>query len=103
MNEKLSVALAESYWIDDLQRQVRVRRKALPEILQFFKDELEVDVEHDDNPITIMSLLFRRIIRVLLSESKNEELNDNDSILLYYAKINLIDKEEDQDHLPVKV
>jgi hypothetical protein len=33
MNEKLSATLEESYWIDGLQRQVRVRRKALPEIL----------------------------------------------------------------------
>ena len=103
MNEKLSATLEESYWIDGLQRQVRVRRKALPEILQFFDDKLEVDVEADDNPTTIMSSLFRRIIRVLRSESNNEEINDSDSIFLYHAKSNLIDEDEDQDHLPVPV
>jgi hypothetical protein len=55
MREFLSDRLNRSFWIDDLQRQIKVKKKALPEIAMYLGSL------HNESPsITAMSTLLKK-------------------------------------------
>ena len=72
----------QSSWIDGLQRQIKVRRKALPEILVYLESS-EFDNKYTDIFETIKSL-FLRIDDVL----NNINLNNEDIIFKDHATKN---------------
>ena len=72
----ITVELVESSWIDCLQRQVRVRRKAFPEIMILFTQLQEEEVV-DDDKIEIIRL-FQRINHFITNDGPptNEESDE---------------------------
>ena len=109
MESKLSVTLSESVWIDGLQRQVQVRKKALPEIMlwcnQIEMDDAEANAENElrnSNGQAMMIALFRRIHDVLQADVEN--LNNDDLSFLNHIESNLLYKYQDEEeHLPIPV
>ena len=90
----------DSCWIDGLQRQVRVRKKALPEIM-IHLDHLSQETEIvGECHISIMITLFRRINFVI--ESMDERSNENETFYEHVIN-NLLYDDKDKDHLPIPV
>lgn len=89
--------VTKTSWIDGLQRQVKVRTKALKEIEKWCEkiiNDDNIDMEDDNEPKTIMINLFRRIIRVNNGEESDEEFCD-------HVKKNLL--HDENMHLPIPV
>ena len=98
--------LSDTLWINGLQRQVDVRKKALPELMFWcdkiegeFKNEYASTNESDGSEEVIY--IFRSINHVVQSDSSvftNEELS-----FLEHAESNLIFIDPDNSHLPIPV
>ena len=76
MLEMIPNSLEETCWIDGLQRQVKLRRLALPELMLWCNS-----IENDDDNINIegvleMNRIFRLINRVATTDSC--ELSDDE-------------------------
>ena len=101
IEEKLNNDLKLSCFIDGVQHQVRIRKKALPEIYEY----IESLNRPDDflHPICIMIDLFLHIKTLLTtSASNNRELNNQETIQLNHLNEELL-YDDDKRHLPVPV
>ena len=60
MDEKLKVDIEESIWVIMLQQQIRVRKRAFPEIIDYINSN---DAENDNNKygVETMKELFRKM------------------------------------------
>ena len=84
--------IRKSAWIDGLQHQVFVRRKALREVIDYCDS-----LEEESNPISSMIELFRSIHQELANENvEDEEFRD-------HICSNLLDDDFRFDHLPCPV
>ena len=84
--------IRKSAWIDGLQHQVFVRRKALREVIDYCDS-----LEEESNPISSMIELFRSIHQELANENvEDEEFRD-------HICSNLLDDDFGFDHLPCPV
>ena len=100
MDEKLNIDIRKSCWIDALHHQVRIRAKALNEVL----DHLEKR-NRDGEIVEESDQQLFRLLKVLNNNwppSRNTRLSDADKTLLAFAEKELlyVDKE---DHLPIPV
>ena len=83
------MTIQNSYLIYDLQRQVQVKRKALPEILH------RINTLNSNNDVAIREMfnMFRSIMTI--SQRENDvEMNNDDTTFLEHVKDNLIDKKD---------
>jgi predicted GIY-YIG superfamily endonuclease len=101
LDKKLSDCVFKSIWVDGLLHQIRLRKKALPEVKQYLDS---VDTNNDEHPeaLMIMLELFKKIM-YLMDSNNEDDLNDNDTTVLGFVLENLIDNNDAQDHLPVPV
>ena len=60
MDEKLKVDIEESIWVNMLQQQIRVRKRAFLEIIDYINSN---DAENDNNEygVETMKELFRKM------------------------------------------
>ena len=105
LDEELKTNLNETIWVDFLLQQVKVRRKAFPEIMKYLA-EIEGDVNDDEgeersHAITAMSTIFHEI--QLVCENRRENLDEAQIIFLIHVETNLMVDNDDEDHLPVPV
>ena len=93
--------LFESSWIDCLQRKIKFRKKALPEIMSWCeKRKLEIETRLDfDNPELIVIDLFTQINEIVMQGDQN----NIDNNFLRHIKKNLMYDDKDEDFLPVIV
>jgi hypothetical protein len=96
----LSPDLEKSSWIDGLQRQIKVRKKALPEILQYLQNEYFEDTEYNGVVID----LFQDIVTIIQKDHDGTELLSNrEQDFLEHIKENLLEEDDGKEHLPVPV
>ena len=101
MDTHITINIRESFLIDGLQRQVKLREKALIELMKWCDTlEDEDNIEQDDNGQQEMITLFRDINNIVNIDV--EEVNDDDRIFLKHIRDNLLWNETD-DHLPIPV
>ena len=98
--ESISNDVCSSMWIDGVQRQIKIRRKALPEI-KIFLSTLTVPVERYD-PLNIMLTLFKDIIRIYELKENGSEMTDTDKIKFRFMESSLI-YDDSERHLPIPV
>ena len=119
MREKLNEDIIQTCFIDDLQQQVKIRSKTLPDIkshLNGIKIELELDNQEDYDFYTYnehMTHVRRESIQLMLQildetshviETSEEDLNETQMIILNHVNCNLIDHKTDKSpHLPIPV
>jgi predicted GIY-YIG superfamily endonuclease len=101
MNDLLTDNLTETHWIDGLQRKVKIRRSAIPELLEWCSyletEEANVEVAGKESMIEVM----KQIEYVL--ENDDEDILDDDGIsFLSHVKENMI-YDDEKEHLPVVV
>lgn len=105
LDEELKTNLNETIWVDCLLQQVKVRRKAFPEIMKYLAeiegDDNDEEDEERSHAITAMSIIFHEIHSVC--ENRRENLNEAQIIFLIHVETNLMVDNEDEDHLPVPV
>ena len=97
--EKIVSVLSESCWIDGLQRQIRVRKEAMSEIL-LWCDEIQRDGGNRYN--LDMISLFLRIDRALASENE-PNLSDEEIEFREFMHANLLHHDEKEEHLPIPI
>jgi len=97
--DKIVNVLSESCWIDGLQRQIRVRKKAMAEILQWC-DKIQQDGGNRFN--VDMISLFLRINRVLTSENE-ANLSEEEIEFREFMHQNLLHQDEKEEHLPIPI
>jgi hypothetical protein len=94
LNEMISIELFESSWVDGLQHKVMVRKRALPEIMQYCES---IDIRGIDESLTLMIALFTDINKELQSDVVlNESFRS-------HIEMNLLDDDESFEHLPCPV
>ena len=102
---KITLLLPESSWIDGLQRQVRVRKKALSEINSWF--EKTSQEEYDDHML-LMVELFKRVHATVQSVDNDDRTTAEDSTeehqdFCRHVFTNLLHDDDNKDHLPIPV
>jgi predicted GIY-YIG superfamily endonuclease len=103
MVEALKDNIFDSIWIDGLQRQVKLRQKAIVEITEwcnFVENEDANDNENNDGKYIMISLI-RKIQHVLVNDVTN--LEEDEVEFLAHVKDNLIYDDHTQHHLPIPV
>ena len=99
----INVRLERSFWIDCLQRQVRVRRKALPEIIAFINNIQEEEQQLDEGVRETIDF-FQQIYELVVNYNDNDErLIQQDQQLRRHIFENLLYDDDDKDHLPIPV
>lgn len=110
LESKITQDVRDSCWIDGLQRQVVVRKKALPEIIEWCNDIAEQeginldDENSNDDPygLRTMILLFYDIKAVIDGDYESDELGSSDGFAEHVLK-NLVYDDEEEDHLPIPI
>ena len=97
---KLSASLSETCWIDGLQRQIRLRRKAIGEVKKWCMTrtiEDDIDLANTENSKCMMVLLMLHICN-----SIEPDYQENDLQFRQHVIENLLHDDE-KEHLPVPV
>ena len=108
LDKNIQIELTGTSWIDCLQRRVRVRKKALPEIMQWFDSRCnELYMVHSDHEDSIIEL-FTRIFAIYYSDDKGRGIMDDLDDAEYLDFLNHVEKklilnDDEEDHLPVPV
>ena len=99
----ISHTLSKSYWIDRLQRHIRISKATLNEsILWCKKIQQETgDDTNDNDPKLLIMDLFLEINRVIYTENYN--LSDEEIIFKDLAHLHLIHHNKKDDHVPVLI
>jgi predicted GIY-YIG superfamily endonuclease len=100
MDTLLNDDLRMSPWIDGLQRKVKLRKTALPEILEWCS-YLETE-ESDQTQGRVIMIQLIRDINTVISETR-DILNEDDSQFLSFILKHLIYDDSKEDHLPIPV
>ena len=101
---KLNTDINSSCWIDGFGRQVKLRKKALPEIKKHIEEvsvEIQIDEDREES-ITIMVTLFERI-QSMMDEEEHNDHDDADEIMFNEFVTENIFAKKDYKHLPVPV
>ena len=86
-----------------MQQQIRVRKGALHEIIEYI-NSLHLDVMVDNNDgLHIMSALFQRINNVIKGQSENEDIDQLNLEFKVFINENFLDYTNESDLLPVPV
>ena len=94
ITELLEDDVTMSSWVDGLQHLIRLRKKAMPEIMTYIHSLEEID---HSSPLYIMSRLFEQISMEMSSEvAINHDFRD-------HIISNLIDEDKEHEHLPCPV
>ena len=107
LQKYIDVQLEESCWIDCLQRRIRVRKKALPEIMNFIND-IQEEGQDDEGRIKLMDL-FRRINELVMNTNcanlneNHEGLDEQNLLFQHHVYENLLFADDDKNHLPIPV
>jgi hypothetical protein len=99
MHDMLSDDIQKSIWVDGFKNQVKVKRKALPEI-ELYLNSLTINDESPDSVSQIYNL-FRRIIKV--NEEESGSVSSDESSFIQFIDKNLIYEDTEHIHLPVPV
>ena len=96
----LNIDIFQSCWIDGLQHPVRVRKKALPEVIKY--------IDHVHQPLdectTNMVTIFKKMHYLLsLEEETAVDHNDEDIAFLDFATSNWLFDCKKSKHLPIPV
>ena len=91
--------LKKSCWIDSLQKQVYIRKKAFDEVICFLNKRILVQCT---DSFTIMYNWIKEIHRLSLIDSA-EDVNDNDKERWDFVRKNLIFNDEKEKHLLIPV
>ena len=100
----LSSNLYNSMWIDGVQRQVKVRTKAFPEIKKYISELNLVPTERDsNNPLHIMVSFFEKMFR-LFDENVSliDAMSEHDCSFYAFMNKHLIHV-DNEPHLPIPV
>jgi predicted GIY-YIG superfamily endonuclease len=104
----VDVQLEKSCWIDCLQRRVRVRKKALPEIMNYINADIQEERQDDEGRRKTIDL-FRRINELVMN-SNGANSNENDEVLdednhrfQCHVYQDLLVDDDNKDHLPIPV
>ena len=108
MRDVLRLNLCNSSWIDCLQRVVKVRKRALPEIMDLIESKLSDQTYQLMEHITQMTNLFQKIHSIYFHEDRgrllmNELNNDEYEEFLIHVESNLMEHDDKEDHLPIPV
>lgn len=98
LDGKINESFLNSCWIDGLQRQVKVRRKALPEIMEWFQKIIiddNINMSNVNDPRVKVIRMFNKIMNVL-----NGTMIDDDFKKHIHENLLAPDSEN---HLPVPV
>ena len=100
MEKYLHEDLTKSFWIDGLQRQVKLRKSAISEIMDWCN---VLQFEDNDNKIgrDEMIDLIKYIDQVVFSEY--DQLSQNDHDFLIHVNENLLYTDDHENHLPIPV
>ena len=96
---KITADLFESCWVDCLQRQVRVRKKALPHVMlwcESLEESLDIDDDECDHILEMIDL-FKTINAVV---HEDLEVEDDLRELIFEE---LIYDDDEKEHLPIPV
>ena len=97
MNNCIHPDLHQTMWIDALQRQVKMQKTAIREVIEWC-NEIETENFIEGRIETIQ--LFRRIHKVLTIDDI-DELDEDDRDFLDHANENLLFHDDKQKHLPI--
>ena len=100
--ESLAFDLYESKWIDGVQREVKVRKNAFPEI-ELYIANLNLPSESDpQDPLHIMANFFKKMIELSNAIGRGEEIGATNEVRLQFMNKNLIHSDRER-HLPIPV
>ena len=101
LREKIVQSIDQSIWVDKLQQQIRFRKNALPEIIEYI-NSLEIENVNDiPDGLLDMANLFKKINNIL--QHPIELLNEEDTHFLQFINEDLVDDDSSSDLLPVPV
>ena len=81
----LNIDMFQSCWIDGMQHAVRVRKKAIPEVIQYIQQLNQPMDEVTNN----MAIIFKKMQNLLQTDDDSDhEHNDEDAAFLKFAKAN---------------
>ena len=96
----LNIDMFQSCWIDGMQHAVRVRKKAIPEVIQYIQQLNQPMDEVTNN----MAIIFKKMQNLLQTDDDSDhEHNDEDAAFLEFAKANWIFDCKGSKHLPIPV
>ena len=100
--EGLKSSLYTSMWIDGVQRKIKVRSKAFPEIKEYIA-ELDLPIVFDDeDPLHNIAGLFEHMFRIFEAKEESQQLSIVDERLYLFMSNELI-YFDDEKHLPIPV
>ena len=100
MDEMINQSLEVTWWVDGLQRQVKLRKIALSELMDWC-DYIENDNDENIDGVHAMIEVFRKIFRVTTIDPT--ELSHDEAIFLCHANENLLYINEKEESLPIPV
>ena len=107
MNSRINIDLYNSWWINGLQQQVLIRKRAFPELIAFITALIEDEDRMMIRGVEEMVSLFQRMNQLLLNgHNLNEDnIDERDDALFYdFMMKNLIqDDSKVSAHLPIPV
>ena len=107
MNSRIDINLHNSWWINGLQQQVLIRKRAFPELIAYITTLTEDENRMSINGVEEMVTLFQRMNQLLLNghDLNVDNIDERDDALFYeFMMENLIqDDSEVSAHLPIPV
>ena len=100
MDKKIDIDIRKSCWIDALHHQVRIREKALSEVLEHLEKRNRDGEIVEESDRQLFSLL--KDLNNIWPPSRNTRLSDDDKDLLFFAEKELVYVDKD-DYLPIPV
>ena len=101
IDEKLKVDIEESIWVNMLQQQIRVRKRAFPEIIKYINSNHAAD-DDNDNGVETMKELFQKM-NTFIQSPDNTHVSIEDHAFITFMNKNLIDSDDETQLLPVPV
>jgi hypothetical protein len=94
--------IRSSSWVDGLQRVVKIRVKAIPEVIDYINNKMNHH-NREAPHIKMMVDLFNDISSHIENNQDNEEISEENQVFGNQIKSAWIDNDEQNEHLPIPV
>ena len=102
LESKTTISLSTSSRVDGLQRLIKLRKKALPEVIAWctkITEEEDIDIANDVSILSKMIQLMFKINTVCNDDGDDDSVDDEFTAHVHCNLIHI----DDQEHLPIPV
>ena len=99
---KITISLSSCCWVDGLQRLIKLREKALPEVIEWcYKviQEDNIDIDDDESILSQMIQLMFMINEICNGNNEDDNFDHEFAAHVHCHLLHI----DDQEHLPIPV